>query len=402
MEIVNSQIQSNNHQSGCHNAGFSLVELIIVVSILAIAAVPLMKSMGMSSKINAKAQSLQNATSLGEKIMEEMKGTPVANIKTKYGKDFDASGKMVIPLTGQTATQGETFDVTVTIDKAEYSGSAVFDRSGSSTAKKENVRSANTLMMPRIEEIDTQSQAVLTKKELNKYDTEALNYFNQKLAGYNPSATPPVIAHIKTKTIDIEKKNITLPNDGVTVKATVTYTDESGNPYVRDLYTGTFVQQEDKDGNKKHFDSNIYIFYTVGMVDDNHDGVPEKEIRETINIKDSSDVTAFEEYDESKPMDCHKVYFIRQVSSDLTGPEKITFSGTTDVFKFSDSDKLVSGRKEYGDIELFANLTSTLSEEGHVYKEEARNSVYSITVELKKNGNHITTLNSTVTADDPL
>ena len=122
-----------------HNAGFSLVELIIVVSILAIAAVPLMKSMGMAARTNAKAQSIQNATSLAESVMEEMKSTPIEDLKTRYAGKYsmDPSGDvMTITMSDETATQGEKFDVTVTIDKGIYA-------SGDESTKAETVLAAN-------------------------------------------------------------------------------------------------------------------------------------------------------------------------------------------------------------------------------------------------------------------
>lgn len=376
------------------NAGFSIVELIIVVSILAIAAVPLMKSMSMASKTNARAQSIQNATSLGESIMEEVKSSPIETLGS-----FDASGKMIINRTDQTSTQGETFDVVITVDKTKYQGADTFDMSSSTSAsaKKANVGSANTLKIPKIEDIDSQSQAVLSTKELNKYDTEALNYFNQRLSGYNSSSS--IVATIKSKTINIVKDN--LGSDfGVNVKATVTYTDNTDSPYTRDLYSGTFMQQERTDGSgKKHFDSNIYIFYKVGTV-----GTPATEIREEFVIEDKSNVSTFEGYDSSKPMDSHRVYFIRQDILDKTGPKKISFKNGSDVygFKFSDKDDLVDGRKVYGNVELVTNLVSDLSDQGYIYKKEARTRVYDIKVELYKDGEFVTSLNSTATANDPI
>ena len=201
-----------------NDKGFSLVEFIIVVSILAIAAVPLMKSMGLVAKTNAKAQSIQNATSLGESIMEEMKSTPIDTLRADTDWTFtDNTSNYVLTRSGVTATQGEKFDVKVTIDKASYSGNTT-----PVANKADNVKSANTLLLPRIEEIDTLSQAVLSsEKELNKYDTEAKNYFNQKRAKY-----PTETATITSKTIDIVKKDVAYPT-GVTVKATVTYIDDA-------------------------------------------------------------------------------------------------------------------------------------------------------------------------------
>ena len=236
------------------DGGFSLVELIIVVSILAIATIPLMKSMAMSSKVNARAQSIQNATSLGEKVMEQIKSTPAKDLRTLPGWTVSDDGSVIqmVSASPMKATQGEEFDVTVTVDRGTYSGSDTL----SETDMAANVSSANTVKLPRIEEIDTLSQAVLSSKELNKYDMEAKNYFNQKLEDY-----PSVVATIKSKTVNIIKEGVIYP-PSIKVTATVSYTDDASpaNEYTREIYAGSFVP-EYKDGSTTEFkplDSNIY------------------------------------------------------------------------------------------------------------------------------------------------
>ncbi len=374
--------------SGCRtgktnkDAGFSLVELIIVVSILAIAAIPLMRSMALASRTNAKAQSIQNATSLAESVMEEIKATPVDTLKSVYGDDFNASGIYEIKMDGGdgkgiNATQGEKFIATVTIDRAKYSDDSDL------TTESGKVKGANKLKLPAIEEIDTLSQAVLSAKELNKYDKDALSYFNEKIADWehSPDAT------IASKTIDIIKDSTGMGTDnGVNVKASVTYIDNAGNKYVRDLYSGTFIAGKNEDNSNKTLDSNIYIFYKQG------------DLAETINIKDSSTPVI----EVGKPTDSHKVYFVRQDSS--SGPVAINFSGTagTGSFSYSNISDLVDGDKKYGNVELITNLGTSLVAKGHIYKEESRTKLYYVTVVLTKPGDPTVyaTLSSTVSASD--
>ena len=384
-----------------NNDGFSLVELIVVVCVLAIAAIPLMKSMGMASRVNAKAQSIQNATSLGESVMEQMKSTPVAELPSLTDWTFEDKGSYYL-LTRKGAkafsvTQGEKFDVSVKIDKESYSGNVT------PVAKKaNNVKSANTIKLPVISEIDTMSQAVLSsQKELNRFDTEAVSYFNQKIKDY-----PAHKATVTSKVVDIVKNSLS-EDYGVTVKATVTYMDDAkdkdGNPapnkYVRDLYTGTFVKQD------SDFDSNIYIFYTAGIISDG-DG-DNRNIWETININDTDDYSAFA--DAKIPNACHKIIFIRQDKNDCTGPT-ITFNKAPDEvdpnkeFKYSNVSSLGDeGCKNYGNIRLITNLDNTnITKEGHIYGEDSKTRVYDITIELYKTGESapITSLHSTKTASD--
>lgn len=59
------------------NQGFSLVEVIIAIAILAIVALPLFSSFAQSAKTNAKAREIMNATNLAQNIVEEIKADGV-------------------------------------------------------------------------------------------------------------------------------------------------------------------------------------------------------------------------------------------------------------------------------------------------------------------------------------
>ena len=379
---------SRTYSFGKQNSdkGFSLVELIIVVSILAIAAVPLMRSMAMATRVNAKAQSMQNATSLAESVMEEVKSTPIDKLKSTYGKDF-SGGVMTFTKEGVTATQGEKFDATVTIDINKYS-----DDSDTST-EAGKVIAANKLKLPAIEEVDTLSQAVLTSdREFNRYDKAAQSFFNEKKADYKPE-NPATAATITSKVIDITKRNVSGGYNGVTVKASVTYKgDSTSEEYVRDLYSGSFIAENKEDDTSKNLDSNIYIFYKRGTVPGS--------VTETINIKDESTPTVDE-----GTTDSHRVYFIRQDIGDVNGPEiNFNYSGAGDTFTYSDIGGLTNGIGTYSGIEFVTNLGSTVSAaDGHIYREEERIRIYDITVVLTKSGDTTTEyarLNSTVSASD--
>lgn len=396
-----------------NDKGFSLVELIIVVSILAIAAIPLMRSMAMATRVNAKAQSMQNATSLAESIMEEIKSSSIEELKEKYGPveeggtgEFSDHGSYYeIVFEDVTATQGEAFKATVTIDKEEY-------KSGDESSEAQKVLAANKIKLPVIEEIDTNSQAVFTSlRDFNKYDTAAQSFFDEKNAKY-VKTDPSTFSEISTKEVIITKSNaVSLGGyDGVEVKAIVKYTDTSGKEYIRDLYTGNFVAERNAE-NKIVLDSNIYIFYKVGKKRTVSDGgvVSSVALRETIKIEDNS----------SPPVenneDSHRVYFIRQDISDHDGPKEISISGTASgsggTFKYDDitpipdptpEDALPAGWREFGNVKLITNLESNLSNDGHIYKEESKNRVYSIKVVLTKDDDSTkyAELNSTVNAND--
>lgn len=406
------------------NKGFSLVELIICVAILAIAVIPLMKSLSLASQTNGKAQKLQNATSLAESIMEDVKGKSIETLMienngtnaegegvvktistdeanfcaaavTARGRadlasaaagstnaflsgGTDASPYYVLYLPGMVATQGESYDATVSIRTSPYQqGTDTLTSTDDST--DDNVAGANIVKLPKIEEVDTLSQTVLSYKDLSRYDEAALDYFNQRKADFDPDDAS-TSSSISKKIVNISKENIVGFTDSIRVQCSITYVDGGGNIFTRELYTGTYAQQL-KEGSTSEYDplnSNIYLFYR------------RTQAAEEINVTDTATIGS------------HKVYLIMQ--NDDTGHRITDIAGTTinitgagqtinfDSTKYSDLDE--NGNIIKGDasnpsspkLELFTNLGSDASKEGHIYVEEANIRVFDITVELTKPG----------------
>lgn len=80
------------------NGGFTLVEILVAITILGIIVVPFMHSFVTASRTNAKAKKLQNATALGANLMEEIKANSMEelafqfNYPTRYDDDGNPAG----------------------------------------------------------------------------------------------------------------------------------------------------------------------------------------------------------------------------------------------------------------------------------------------------------------------
>lgn len=66
------------------NSGFTLVELLIAITILGIIVGPFMHSFVTASRTNAKAQQIQNATLLATNLMEEVKSNTVGDLAFQF------------------------------------------------------------------------------------------------------------------------------------------------------------------------------------------------------------------------------------------------------------------------------------------------------------------------------
>ena len=69
-----------NHKKICSDKGFSLIEIIIAIAILAIITLPLLNAFVTSSKMNALSRNKLLAIETGKNIMEELKGYNLADI----------------------------------------------------------------------------------------------------------------------------------------------------------------------------------------------------------------------------------------------------------------------------------------------------------------------------------
>lgn len=75
------------------NSGFSLVEVLIAMAILAFCVAPLLQAFAASGRNNAQARATMNATTVAENVMEEIKAVGVETYGTDSGTTVNIGGK---------------------------------------------------------------------------------------------------------------------------------------------------------------------------------------------------------------------------------------------------------------------------------------------------------------------
>ena len=84
-----------------HNKGFSLVEVLVTILIVALLCTPLIKSFVVSANVNKKAKRIQNATDAAQSVAEYFSANPLAALKKlvdddDYSEIKDPDGNDVI------------------------------------------------------------------------------------------------------------------------------------------------------------------------------------------------------------------------------------------------------------------------------------------------------------------
>lgn len=111
------------------NRGYTLIELIVAIAILAIIAIPLMHGFVTSARMNAKAREIEQATTVAQNVMEEIKVTSVEelikDVEPTPTSVLTGEGEWVDMLTYQLpmwteTTDGVNYRVDITLENGPY------------------------------------------------------------------------------------------------------------------------------------------------------------------------------------------------------------------------------------------------------------------------------------------
>lgn len=416
---------SCNKKKSINNEGFSIVELIVAVAILAAVFAPVLKSFTTAAITNSRAQRTQNATSVAEDIMESVKGTKISDLydeainsgkqigdlninkdKILFLSGDDATGYLsggtyssdsadylnppyVISYEDVTATQGRTYNVQVKIDAGAYNQSST------------DASNINSVALPQLYDIqDSKDHAVLSW-EMSKYDSSALNNLAEENAQRDSE-----IASIKSLISSKCKKTTTITisdagGDNVNVSCDIKY--ESGeSSYPKELlynvYSGhlkTLPVNEKSNGGP-----HIYLFYVMSAIG-NTEYIP----HEIINVQDNT------------TSGVHNVYLMLQNDGNINDLKysngakiadlELQYKGSTIVKRLNDAYKLTKTKwnkddlSSFGDSTFYTNLTGVNVEQGQLFDVKKKNRLYEVVVTvLNEDNSRAAELTSTMTTGE--
>lgn len=272
-----------------NNKGFSLVEVLVAMIILAIMTLPMLTTFATSSKINANARKVEEANAIGQKVIERCKALSVDELLKGNGDTIaaNADAGIVAPLTINDSTTGVydakaskllnghySYDLTM----ATYTGTSVNkDSDGLACYKGSNginyyvqtilspnkgditgtgsgsAWTVNDYSMPAFAEVKDSRNYVLME-EIYKYDTSVKTILPSRSSVVNPASTDArgnIVAREQTSTeSNISKlsgiKKVVVLDVNITYDATTSKYNEQPVLYVK------YYREKDVYGNNQY------------------------------------------------------------------------------------------------------------------------------------------------------
>lgn len=346
--ILMGFVKSERDKKGNHlnHKGFSFIELLVSIAILAIVLVPLLSNFVTAARVNAKARKIQNETLLGQSILEDIKSKTVQDMGTEYDDYYEA-----IPMDGVTyyakkdvEYDGSDYDILLTLDSNSYKVVNPTNPEGEKIGY-------NTFRMPIISEINN-SKNILA---MESFETDlAVATLHQNHILYceqerGKHKEDPSFSISEYSIDDIRKYlqkqiniSITQSDSDIYAKVVFEYSSSSESITIPGSGTESYTVVEKQ---LSDIDGNIYLFYNPSYSD---------------RISISKDILITDEID---------IYVAKQelATPIISIPEQLI--GTIPV-----------------GIHLYSNVDYGYGSIGYVKKDEAKNRIYDVKVQLFKAG----------------
>lgn len=413
-----------------NNKGFSLVEMLVALAILAVILFPIINNLAVSSRMNLKSKRIQEATVLGQNMLEGLKIESNFSDVAKqllYSRDATFDLFTVADISGMTCQQVEETP-TGFESVAEASVLPVRDATGAiiDYSFKENTErkyvfelkkikynnvdycaritydasvysnnidvtgNINDKDMPIIHAVATDYNAVITQGYRDKWaESTLLDHYNKWFSKYKD----PSIGEMNTQTNSTIEDNmmrtftITMDYDAVSgkyiVKAELLYTLSealiSDNPeyeiyrnYSDTLYSGEFATLE-----------NVYLFYTPNLIQGSDtikviNNLPGDKAGITFHLVEQTQTVKYGTYNEK--MASYRVNFYLSEPDDPSLP-----AAPNKEFKTTMKHNLASSLPktiQEAVIDFKINATDVINTQAFISVDEKKTRLYDITVDI--------------------
>ena len=301
-----------------NNAGFSLVEVLVAMAVLAILSIPVLGSFSNAARINHKARKEENANTVASDIVEQFKSVSMSRILEDYaGKYTESSGKYIFRETKE-GTNGEEYTVVTELDPGIYN-------SGDDSDKNYN---------NNINSYVNSVKNIVLREDLYSHDIDAENYFKERYtAGFDKNKIE------KTTNVKIEVKHSELSEAPAEASSAV---DTGIDAYYQRI---TLDFEYIYDGNKAY---DRHSTLTVG--DNRYYYTTDK-----INITYDYQENAFVKYD-----NCN-VFLIQQTSNNTTDSSKNMMINKDKVSLYLNKD---TSRQEFANVGTINLGNKTVNKDG--------------------------------------
>lgn len=308
-----------------NNLGFTLIEVVIAMAILAIALTPLIANFIVSSKMNLKSRKNLNTMNLAQDIMEGMRGYPASEVRSKLQNANTAD------IVGSILPQNTTYTMTDSTATANYTDAVNEYKINDVTLAEGNHNTYDVIvqMIPdttqytgedtaRISSIDQSQDAIYTMSAYTE-DTESfvLDEFKDRAHSAGVTTTTAALKNYLRREIRLE---ITKSGSSYSSTVTVVYkiADSQLGTFGLNATTGVYttVPHNISKAEATKCPSAVYLYYTgldAATAGYNADMINCNEKISILNQSDS-DIT---------------VYLVRtQLAGDETKTTKATYNDT--------------------------------------------------------------------------
>lgn len=328
-----------------NNRGFTLIELIITVVILALVTAPFLSSFVTASNTNVKSKRIQEANELGQYIIEQFKASSVAQLVTAYGMTVENNPDGTKKYTG---TLGGGSGVALPLGYASPYEADITMTTSSSII--------NTSVTPVLEKID-QDECAVFADFIYKYDSS-----------YTTASSRDV-------SVDVTYDAGAAAGEEYQVTLTVAYKDWMGI-----TISGSTKTKTVKFGSLP----SVYILYTPLTASDK------------ISVKNSLSADKFvNSAGEDIRMNVH---IIKQAGFDNIQPNQVNFTETSVSGSVNGLDDLISGTRQLTYTTIYTNIgviSGDIDNLNTGIKTIKIESLYNLEVKIKYSGKEISTFTAT-------